>query len=133
MHLDIYSFLFVLLLGCISCWSGARMLSRLKRTGENAGVAKAKITSVHVEKGITGPQLFFPEVEFTTNENRTVKQRYPVGTASGKYQEGEEVEVIYKKNDPEDFFIKGGEAASFAMLLLFGGIILVVFAIAKYF
>ena len=109
------------------------MLQRLKRTGENAGVAKAKITAIHVEKGITGPQLFFPEVEFITGENITVKQRYPVGTASGKYQEGDEVDVIYKKNNPEDFFIKGSEAASFALLLLFGGMILVAFAIAKYF
>lgn len=133
MHLDLISFLVVELLGLLAVLGGFTMMRSMRRTAGNSEACKAKVVEVHREKSVAGSSLFFPVLEFKTYDNRVVRKKYPLGSAQENYREGDEVDVIYNRDNPEDFIIKGNAALSFAIMLFFAGIILMAFGLAKYF
>lgn len=101
----------------------------MRKVAENAEVYKAKV----VDQVVENSNLYFPIVEFETSSGRKIKKKYPIGSSAINYPVGEEVEVIAKKDDPEDFIIKGNAAATFSVLVFFVGVVLIIFAFAKYF
>jgi hypothetical protein len=81
---------------------------------------------------IAGPSIYFPVFEFTTAEGKTLRVRSSVGSARRIHEVGDTVDILYDRENPEEVIQKGSPAATFAVLILFIGIILIGFAIAKF-
>ena len=105
------------------------MMNKMRSIAKDAEVYKAKV----VDQVVENSNLYFPIVEFETSLGKKIKKKYPIGSSAINYAVGEEVEVIAKKDDPENFIIKGNAAATFSVLVFFVGVILILFAFAKYF
>ena len=133
MQLELFSFIAVVFIGALCSLSGWLMMRKMKRTAANSSVATGKVVHVTFEIAITGPAVYYPVIEFTTESGTVIRKKYPVGDAQKRYEVGDELDVIYNKEDPEDFILKGNPAATFAVLFFFLGIILIAFACAKYF
>lgn len=129
MFIDLTSFIIANVFGVISILIGIRMMRKMVAVAKNAEVYKAKV----VDQVVENSGLYFPVIEFETSLGRKVKKKYPTGSSAINYPVGDEVEVICKKDDPEDFIIKGNAEATFSILIFFVGIILIIFAFSKYF
>ena len=129
MYIDLPSFIIANVFGIIAILIGLRMMNKMRNVAKDGELCKAKV----VDQVIENSNLYFPILEFETSMGRKIKKKYQIGSSAINYPVGEEVEVICKKNDPEDFIIKGNAAATFSVLVFFVGIILIIFAFAKYF
>jgi hypothetical protein len=132
MRFDLPSLLVVIVfgLGCIAC--GVWMMRNMKRAAAKSIPAQAKVVDVECEMAITGPSVYFPVFEFTTAEGRQVRVRSSIGSAQKLHEVGDLVDILYDKENPEELIQKGSPAATFAVLVLFIGIILIGFAISKF-
>ena len=132
MVFDTLSLIVVLVLGLLAVAGGLYMLRNMKRTADKGALSRGKIVAMHTEKNALS-NIYFPEVEFRTEDGKLVTHRLATGSSSSAYIVGEEVDVIFSREDPSDFIIKGNAAASFAIMLLFAGMILVFFSLFKLF
>jgi hypothetical protein len=132
MQFDLVSLIVVILAGLGCIFLGVRMMSNMKKAAEKSIPAQAKVVDVECEMSITGPSVYFPVFEFTTTDGKLMRVRSSVGSAQRKHEVGDVVDILYEKENPEELIQKGSPAQTFAVLILFIGIILIGFAAAKF-
>ena|ERR1051326_4607434 len=120
------------IIGLLFIFAAARMMWRNKKLLREGEICKANVAGHEMEeKGSF--TLYFPVMEFKTLSGKAIKKKYHVGISKPYYAEGDEVEVICKKNDPEDFVIKSSGSETFCWLLFFIGIALMLYACKIFF
>jgi hypothetical protein len=75
---------------------------------------------------IPSRQLFTPKVRFTTADNRVVEAKTESAADAGQYEVGQEIEVIYDPQDPDNVDLAsataGGTSAMILIGLIFAGV-----------
>src|SRR5258706_1629366 len=123
MFIDLTSFIIANVFGIVSILIGIRMMRKMFAIAKHGEVYKAKV----VDQVVENSNLYFPVLEFETSLGKKIRKKYKTGSSAINYPIGDEVEVISKKDDPEDFIIKGNAEATFSVLIFFVGIILIIF------
>ncbi|EFL36967.1 predicted protein [Streptomyces viridochromogenes DSM 40736] len=78
-------------------------------------------TSSSRKKRVNDEPAAYPVIEFTSNDGTPRKFRDAAGTNPPSYEVGEQVEVLYRADSPEDARINGF-ASLWLLPLIFGGI-----------
>lgn len=92
---------------------------------------RARITQLelHINRG--GGEVCHTTVEFTARQGQRVVGRTHRHTEPGQYHENQEVEVLYNRNDPEQFIINNFSEKYFSLTIT--GILSLICLIALYF
>ncbi len=69
-----------------------------------------------------------PVVKFSTREGKTIKLTYGTGGFLASFKKGDEVTIVYNKNRPTSFLIKGDHLGGILPLVSFvvGGVLIII-------
>jgi hypothetical protein len=80
--------------------------------------------------GLGKKSTYMPEIEFITDTGQTVTCTYSLGSNPPAYSVGQRVNIIYSKDDPENFIIDSNLSFVFPLILILAGVLFVLCAIA---
>ena len=77
-------------------------------------------------------QTYYPVIRFLTAEKEWITKRYDGATTSGKYKEGDKVNILYNNDDAENFIIDDKINMLAGPILIGLGIVFILYAIYGY-
>lgn len=90
-------------------------------------------TVIDLEKSGSGKKsTYMPEIEFTTDTGQKVTYVYRSGSNPPAYSIGQRVNIIYSKDNPENFIIGTNSSFVFPIVLILAGAVLVLCVIAVF-
>ncbi|KAA9327635.1 DUF3592 domain-containing protein [Hymenobacter busanensis] len=104
-----------LLMGLL--FTGAALFARRNQQARQLRGRPATATVIEL---IPSRQLFRPKVRFVTADQRTVEAETEAAADAGQYEIGQQVEVTYDPENPENMDFAGAAPAGFRLMLLLG-------------
>ena len=77
----------------------------------NAKIIKIVRENISVDLSNTAAYSYFPVIEYSV-ENENFQRMYNTGFKKDKYKVGEEIEIMYNPEKPEDFYFVGDNFGS---------------------
>ncbi|PYF74063.1 DUF3592 domain-containing protein [Pedobacter nutrimenti] len=94
----------------------------------NAIKTTGVVVDVVVEfKGVG--RFYYPIVSFTLNDGTWVREKYSDGSTPSLFKKGEQVELLYKSDDPASFMIVNDKSNYFDKILLAIGVIIILYSL----
>ena len=91
-----------LVLGLIMTGIAVREFRKTNRFTKYGKRARAKVIGYTEELGGDLDRYFHPVVEFRTQDERPVKQKYPIGLGNKKHKINDTIDVIYDCKNPSN-------------------------------
>jgi hypothetical protein len=92
---------------------------------------RTKGTVIDLEKNGSGKKsTYMPKIEFITDTGQKVMYVYRSGSNPPAYSIGQRVNIIYSKDNPENFIIGSNSSFVFPIVLILAGAVLVLCVIA---
>ncbi len=83
------------------------------------------------ELSTLGTASTYPVVRFLTKENNWVTEKSSIATMPGFYKKGEKVQIIYRDQEPNKFYINDGRTTSVPIILIVIGSVIIILALLK--
>lgn len=107
-------------------WGAVSSSIQGKPHGKYSQQIFAEVNSVYLEKNKKGELEYYPELNYVIdNKNYTVKVEK--GLEEPTYSDGQQVEIIYNPDNPEDFIILSEDDGQSGKSLVSSGLILMAF------
>ena len=108
---------------------GSRSYELVKDSESAAGEIVKVVPYLSKNAGKSSALQHFPDVKYTTAGGEEVVFRSQAVSKADHYKAGDQVKVLYKKDDPQDAVI-GSFSALWAIALIFGtgGVLVILFA-----
>lgn len=129
--------LIFLVIGCVTSLLGIVLLKREKGLMHNSSITSAEVVTYYPYQNLENDEQRIPmytmAVEYTLPDGRVIHAREQSGSNRKKYPIGTDLTIIYNKETPDFFIIKGDKSRIFALIgMIVVGIAMEVFAVYMY-
>ena len=120
----------LMILGGILLLLAIRILNNFKSISKE-GIAVEGIIFGLEQSISTGTGVSYPIVRFLTQENEWITQKSTIGVIPGFYKKGEKINILYRKNNPNNFYIKDKKTSIVPFIMIAVALILIILGTLK--
>lgn len=108
-----------------------KLLLNLKLISKRGVITQGTIFDIEQNFGINNSNISYPIIRFVDDNNKWITKTNKLSTFPGAYKKGQEVTVIYEKNNSENFFIKDKFTYAIPIIMIIVSLTFGIFAFLK--
>jgi hypothetical protein len=120
----------LIIIGVILIFLAIKILNNFKSISKE-GVNVKGIVFEFEQIASTGTSVSYPIVRFLTLQNEWITQKSTAGVVPGFYKKGEELNIIYQKDNPNKFYVKDKKTSSVPLIIIAIALVLIILGILK--